>query len=101
MKCQGIFVFKSLEHVDKGSFVNGNGQTVDYSGSYKLNVDEWNEGKLNQLKLKVPENSTELVNQLRLLKPYQEINLECDVRFYNSVPRVVPIAFKKIDSNNK
>ena len=101
MKCQGNFTFKSLEYVDKGSFVNGNGQKVEYAGSYKLNVDEWNEGKLNQLKLKVPEDSTELVNQLRLLRPYQEIILECDVRFYNSVPKIVPIGFKKVDSNNK
>lgn len=102
MKCQGTFVFKSIEHVDKGSFTDNNGKIVNYDGSYKLNVDEWGaDGKLNQLKIKVPEKSTDLVNRLRMLKPYEEIIVDCDVYFFNNVPRVVPVDFKKANSNNK
>lgn len=101
MKCQGNFIFKSIEHVDKGSFTNASGQVVNYDGSYKLNVDEWVDGKLNQLKLKVSEKSTDLLNRLRMLKPYQEIVVDCDVQFFNNVPRVVPVDFKIVNSNNK
>lgn len=101
MKCQGTFVFKSIEHVDKGSFTDGAGKVINFDGSYKLNVDEWGEdGKLNQVKLKIPEKSTDLVNRLKTLKPYQEITVDCNVYFYNNVPRVVPVDFK-VNSNNK
>ena len=101
MKCQGRFIYKGLDKVDGGSFTNANGQVINYDGSYKLKLDEWNEGKLNDIKLKVPEKSKDLIENLQKLKPYTEILVDCDVLFYNSVARVVPISFKIADSNNK
>ena len=98
MKCQGNFVFKSLEHVDAGEFKNSSGDTVKYSGSYKLHVDEWVDGKLNTVQFKISEDSTDLINQLRFLKPYQDISLECDVVFYSNGIRVIPDKVKKIES---
>lgn len=103
MKCRGNFIFKSIEHSEAGSFTNDKGQVVNYNASYKLNLDEWVDGNLNSLTLKIPDNSIyiELVNNLRLLKPYQSIEIEFDLFFYNSLPKVIPVAFKKVDSNNK
>lgn len=101
MKCEGNFVFKSIEHVDAGEFKNPNGDVVKYPGSYKLSVDEWIDGKINEVKFKIPESSSDLVNQLRVLKPYQDIKLECSVNFYNNVIRIVPIKVQKLENSNK
>lgn len=98
MKCQGNFVFKSIEHVDAGEFKNSSGDIIKYPSSYKLSVDELQaDGKINDVKFKIPESSTELVNQLRTFKPYQNISLECSVNFYSNGVRVVPEKVQRID----
>lgn len=100
MKCQGNFVFKSVEHVDAGEFKNSNGDIIKYPASYRLAVDELqSDGKINDVKFKIPESSTELVNQLRILKPYQNINLEFSINFYSNGAsiRLIPEKVQKID----
>lgn len=98
MKCQGNFVFKSIEHVDAGEFKNASGDIIKYPASYRLFVDEVQaDGKINDIKFKIPETSADLINDLRLLKPYQNITLICNVSFYSNSVRVIPEQLQKID----
>lgn len=97
MKCQGNFVFKSVKFVAAGKFDN-NGKVIDYPASYRLCLDEVQaDGKIIDVKLKIPESETNLVNQLRMLKPYEKISLECSVKFYSNGVRVVPDKVQKLD----
>lgn len=91
MKCQGNFVFKSIEYVEAGEFKNPSGDLIKYPGSYKLALDEVKgDGKITGFTLKIPETSVDLINQLRMFKPYDKINLECVINFYANGVRVVP-----------
>ena len=109
MKCQGNFVFKSVEHVEAGEFKNSAGDLIKYPGSYRLSVDEVQpDGKINDvknsnllinhnMKFKIPETAVDLVNQLRMFKPYEKISLECSVNFYSNGIRVIPEKVQKLD----
>ncbi len=99
MKCQGDFIFKSLTKVEAGEF-NNNGRLIQYPSSYKLTLDEWNEGNLNSIKLKVPENNATLISKIRNLKPYDKILLDCEIAFYNNSVKVIPVDIK-FNSVNK
>lgn len=91
MKCRGNFVFKSVEYSEAGEFKNSVGDLVKYPGSYKLSVDEVkSDGKINGIIFKIPETSVDLVNQLRMFKPYDKIDLECAINFYPNSIRVIP-----------
>lgn len=99
MKCQGGFIFKKIDKVDAGEFVN-NGNLIKYPSSFRLFLDEWNNGKLNEVKLKIPETSRDLVAKLQSLEPYSKVLLDCDIIFYNNSIRVIP-SDVKVASNNK
>lgn len=98
MKCRGEFVFKSIEKREGGSFTNDKGQAVNYDMAYLLKVDEVSQNGINERKLKIDKNNTVLLNKLQNLKPYDKINLICDVVLYGANAKVIPI---DIDSNNK
>lgn len=98
MKCQGNFVFKSVEFVEQGEFKNSTGDLIKYPAFYRLSVDEVQpDGKINDVKLKIPESAVDLVNQLRVFKPYEKISLECSVNFYSNGIRLVPDKVQKLD----
>lgn len=99
MKCQGEFIFKKIDKVDAGEFVN-NGNLIKYPSSFRLFLDEWNDGKLNEVKLKIPETSRDLVAKLQSLESYSKVLLYCDIIFYNNSIRVIP-SDVKVASNNK
>lgn len=99
MKAKGEFVFKGLDKRAGGEFVNDKGQSVKYPESYILKVDEVVDGSINERKLKIDVNNTSLINELNKLKPYDHINLECDVVLYQNSARVIPVAVSV--SNNK
>ena len=82
-----------------GEFTNDKGQVVKYGESYVLKVDEIVDGSINERKLKVDVNNTSLINELNKLKPYDHVNLECDVILYQNSAKVIPIAVSV--SNNK
>lgn len=98
MKCRGEFVFKSIEKREGGSFTNDKGQSVNYDMAYLLKVDEVSQNGINERKLKIDKNNTVLLNKLQNVKPYDKINLICDVVLYGANAKVIPI---DIDSNNK
>lgn len=99
MKAIGKFVYKGLEKRDGGEFTNEKGQVIKYGEKYVLKVDEDNEGVINERKLSIDTANVGLIDRLKALKPYEKIQLECDVVLYNSSAKVIPVAI--IDSNNK
>lgn len=100
MQAVGKFIFKSLERKDGGKFTNDRGQEISYDPSYQLKVDEQKDGVINERKLKIPQKNDILVQTLMKKKPYETIELKCDIEFYGSVAKVIPVDL--IDnSNNK
>ncbi len=91
MKCNGKFSFRGYEKKEGGEFINERGQKVKYDASYVLKLDEEIDGKVYERKLKFPLNNTVLLNKVQSLKTYDEINLICDVNFYNNQVRLVPL----------
>lgn len=100
MKACGKFIYKSLEKRDGGEFVNSNGQTIKYEDGYILKLDENVDGSINERKLKVDKNNTGLINQLKDLKAYFEIELECDVILYQNSCKLIPVRLLS-NRNNK
>lgn len=100
MKAYGKFIYKSLEKRDGGEFTNSNGQKIKYDDSYVLKVDENVDGAINERKLKVDKNNVGLVNQLKDIKSYCEIELECDVQLYQNSCKLIPVRLIT-NSNNK
>lgn len=98
MRCKGEFVFKSVEKREGGSFTNDKGQSVNYDMAYILKVDELTQNGIYERKLKVDKANSVLFSKLQGLKPYDRINLICDVVLYGSNAKVIPI---DLDSNNK
>lgn len=99
MKARGEFVFKGLEKRDGGEFTNERGQNVKYGESYVLKVDEVLEDSINERKLKVDPKNIALVDSLKKLKPYDKIELECDIQLYQNSAKVVPVSI--VTANNK
>ena len=99
MKAYGKFVYKSLEKRDGGEFTNSSGQNIKYEDSYVLKIDENVDGSINERKLKVDKNNIGLINQLKDVKPYSEIELECEVHLYQNSCKLIPI--RLTNSNNK
>lgn len=100
MQAKGKFIFKSLERKDGGKFTNERGQEVNYDASYQLKVDENKDGVINERKLKISQKNDVLIQKLMKKNPYEPIELLCDIDFYGSVAKVIPVDL--IDnSNNK
>jgi len=91
MKCNGKFSFRGYEKKEGGEFINERGQKVKYDASYVLKLDEEIDGKVYERKLKFPITNTVLLSKVQSLKTYDEINLLCDVNFYNNQVRLVPL----------
>lgn len=94
MKTKGQFTYKGISHVDAGTFVNAQGQSVDYKGSYKLQVDEITPEGIYERKIKIEEEKLGLVQELMKLGAYDVIELEFDVTMYSSGARLSPTGFK-------
>lgn len=100
MQAKGKFIFKSLERKDGGKFTNEKGQEVNYDASYQLKVDENKDGVISERKLKISQKNDVLIQKLMKKNPYEPIELLCDIDFYGSVAKVIPVDL--IDnSNNK
>ena len=100
MKAYGKVIYKSLESRDGGEFVNDRGQQIKFDSSYLLKVDENVDGEINERRLKVDKNNLGLLEQLKSIKPYTEIELECDVKMYSNSCKLIPIRVIS-NSNNK
>ena len=98
MVCKGEFVFRGIEKRDGGEFTNDKGELIKYQDAYVLKVDEDTTNGIFERKLKVNKDNSVLLNKIKNIKLYDRICLICDVQFYGSGARVIPV---DIDSNNK
>lgn len=95
MKCRGNFVFKSLNKQDGGEFTNDKGQNIKFNGSYVLKVDEITDKGPVERKLKFDLTNSYLLEKIKALTAYDRIDITCDVVFYNSQVKLVPIDIEK------
>lgn len=85
MKAEGLFVFKTLTHRPAGKFTTAEGKEQEYKSAYILKVDEIGEdNSINERKFKIEEDKAILINALRELQAYQQINIIFNVRLYSS-----------------
>ena len=96
MRVKGEFVFKSLNERDGGEFVNDKGQKIKYDSKYLLKVDERTEDGIFDRVFSVNKENTELINQIRQCPSYSDVEIEFDVKMYNSQVKLVPISFEVI-----
>lgn len=95
MNCRGKFVYRGFSKTDAGSFVNSNGEKIDYPASYKLKVDENTENGVQERVFKVAIDSV-VVSQIANLKPYSEISVDFDVQLFSNSVRLIPIAISPL-----
>ena len=91
MKCQGKFKYKGFEVKEAGSFVNSQGQKVDYPSRYALKLDEIGAEGVFERVFKVPLENT-IINQLSNKNLYDDVTIEFDIQFTsNGSVKITPI----------
>lgn len=102
MIAKGKLIFKGVSEREGGVFQDESGKSVNYDMAYILKVDELqDDGTYAEKKLKIDKGNTGLVSQLKDIKPYTEIELECNVKLYNNACKIIPIRLLNTNSNNK
>jgi len=98
MKVKGLFMFKSIQKREKGSFTNKEtGEIIEYGSCYVLVADEVDEsGKITERRFKVDEEANYLVGQLSTLDPYTKIEIEFDIALYSSNAKLTPVNFELV-----
>ena len=91
MYCKGKVMYKGIEKREGGTFVNNNGQSIDYNSSYVVKFDEIIENKINERKLKFSTNNKKLFDKFNEISPYTPVDITCDVIMGSSVCRLEPI----------
>ena len=75
-------VYKGVRETKAGSFINTQGQTINYNGSYKIIFDQLINGIPKETELKL---SKELaMNIIPNLKPYDKIVINLDITIYGN-----------------
>lgn len=91
MKCEGNFVFKSIEQKEGGEFVNDRGQTIKFNPTFQIKVDEISGTKIEERTFKFPHDNRVLWDKFRVLKPYEDIIISFDVELYKTSVKLVPV----------
>lgn len=81
MKCQGVFVFKSIQSKEGGTFTNQQGQPITYKPSYEIKFDDIVDNVPTERKIKIPEEELDLIDKIKKLKPYTRNLFTFDVSF--------------------
>lgn len=95
MKCAIEVVYKGIREIKAGSFINSNGENVNYNGSYKIIFDQNINGMPKETELKL--NKETALNILPTCKPYDKIVINLDITIYgnnNVAVKVVSIEKK-------
>lgn len=90
MKCRGNFKYRGLTKTDAGSFINDNGEKIDYKASYKLKVDEMTNLGIQERVFKIAIDSV-LLPQITKLEPYTDISIDFEVQIFGNTCRLIPI----------
>lgn len=103
MKCQGVFIFKSIQSKEGGSFTNQNGQPIVYKPSYEVKFDDLVDNVPTERKIKVSEDETTLIQKIKELKPYTRYLFTFDVNFISKGTslKLLDIASTKDNSNKE
>lgn len=94
MKCRGKFKFKEITKRESGTFINAQGQQINYDESYALKVDEKTERGIQERVFKVAKDSS-LIPELKKMTEYTDIILDFDVVFFGSIIRIIPVEIVK------
>lgn len=95
MKAKGLFMYKSIQKRDKGSFINKEtGEVIEYDACYVLVVDEIEEdSKITERRFKIAEKDTDLIAEFSSLDPYTKIEMAFDVTLYSANAKLTPLSF--------
>ena len=98
MRAKGLFMFKSIQKREKGSFKNQEtGEVIEYGSCYVLVVDEIEEnGKITERRFKIVEEDINLINGFSQLDPYTKIEIQFDVTIYSSNAKLTPVSFELV-----
>lgn len=98
MKAKGIFMYKSIQKREKGSFKNQDtGEVIEYGSCYVLVVDEIEEsGKITERRFKIAEEITSLADEFSKLAPYTKVEVVFDVAIYSANAKLTPVGFKLV-----
>lgn len=82
MVCNLECVYKGIKEIKAGSFINENGETINYKESYRLRFDQIIAGLPKETETKI---SKELaLNIARNLQIYDKIVINFNIIIYNS-----------------
>ena len=70
-------VYKGIKEVKAGSFVNSNGQNIEYKGGYKIVFDQVINNIPKETELKIDKNIA--LNIIPTFKPYDKIVITFDI----------------------
>lgn len=88
-------LYKGIRETKAGSFINTNGQTINYNGSYKIIFDQLINGIPKETELKITKEIA--MNLMPNSKPYDKIVVNLDITIYgnnNIAVKVVSIEKK-------
>ena len=88
-------IYKGIKETKAGSFINSNGQTITYNGSYKIIFDQLIKGLPKETELKIAKELA--INLIPNLKAYDRVVLNLDITIYgnnNIAVKVVSIEKK-------
>lgn len=95
MKAAIESIYKGIKETKAGSFINSNGQTINYNASYKIVFDQLINGLPKETELKIAKDIAININPN--LKAYDRIVINLDITIYsnkNVAIRVVSIEKK-------
>lgn len=75
-------IYKGIKETKAGSFVNSNGQTINYNGSYKIVFDQLIKGMPKETELKLAKDIA--LNLISNLKAYDRIVINLDITIYSN-----------------
>lgn len=75
-------IYKGIRETKAGSFINTQGQTINYNGSYKIIFDQLIDRIPKETDLKITKEIA--MNLMPNLKPYDKIVINLDITIYGN-----------------
>lgn len=75
-------IYKGIRETKAGSFINTQGQTINYNGSYKIIFDQLINGIPKETDLKITKEIA--MNIMPNCKPYDKIVINLDITIYGN-----------------
>ncbi len=91
MKCEGDFVFKTIEQKEGGTFVNDKGQEISYNPTFQIKVDEVSGTKIEERTFKFSHDNRKLWDKFKVLDIYEKVVIVFEVEIYKTSVKLVPV----------